>query len=177
MTDFIVGAVGHRPNRLPAAEIPRIRSELEQALKRLQGARAPARCMLVSGLAEGTDRMASELALRMGWWIEAILPFSLARYLKDFETEASKAEFRALLTKTTRYVESPAADAYPDQNEGYAEQGDFLVKRADALVTVWDGQGAHGRGGTAEVLAQARKAGKRVLWINTAPGSTMEEIA
>lgn len=176
MSTIIAGAVGHRLNRIPAAEIPRIRSELRDALLQLQGQRAPGNCTLVSGLAEGTDRLASAEALALGWSIEAILPFSLTRYLTDFESEASKAEFRGLLERTVGYIEAPAADTFADQNQGYAEQGDKVVARCQALVTVWDGQGAHGRGGTAEVIAAARAAGKRVLWIKPAPGSVMEEI-
>ena len=177
MPELIVGAVGHRPNRLPPAELPRIETELDAALVMLQGTRQSSHCMLVSGLAEGTDRMASKAALARGWSIEAILPFSLARYLQDFETEASKAEFRELLARSERHIQSPAADSYPDQNEGYAEQGALLMQRCNALVTVWDGKGAHGRGGTAEVVAAARATGKRVLWIKPMAGAPMEELA
>ena len=173
---FVVGVVGHRPNRLPDAEMPRIRQQLQDVLAEIQATRQAGSMVLMTGLAEGTDRIAARMALDRGWHLVGSLPFSRARYVKDFATEASRAEFDGLMAKAARIVEAPRADTYADQNLGYAEQGLGLVAAAGAIVTVWDGQGAHGTGGTAEVVANARARGLTVYWISTAPGAELKRL-
>ena len=60
--------------------------------------------------------------------------------------------------------------------EAYAAAGDAILQRADIMLAIWDGRGAQGQGGTAEVIAGARARGKPTAWIhagNRQPG-TME---
>ena len=172
----VVGVVGHRPNRLPPAEMDRIRRQLGDVLAEIQATRGPELMTLVTGLAEGTDQIAADMALARGWRLVASLPFSRARYARDFAAGAALQSFERLLARASHVVEAPGADAYRDPDLGYAEQGKGLVAASDAIVTVWDGAAAHGKGGTAEVVADALARGLRVFWISTAPSAEIERL-
>jgi hypothetical protein len=176
MTRLVVGVTGHRLNRLPPEEVPRIRKQIAAELRKLQGRRRAADCTLVSGAAEGTDRIAAEVALSLGWRYEALLPFSRTRYLQDFDTPESRQQFEALLQRASRVIEAQAADAFRDHKDAYAANGEALIARSDALITVWDGQEAHGRGGTAEAISKARAQGLHVIWISTEPGAEAGQL-
>jgi hypothetical protein len=121
---------------------------------------------LISGLAEGADRLAAEVALARGWTLIAMLPFSRSRYLLDFPEAAAQQAFDALLAQAAAIHEAPEADAYTDGAQPYAELGARLLAEADALLVIWDGEAAQGRGGTVEVMDGARAKGIPVVWLH-----------
>ena len=47
----------------------------------------------------------------------------------------------------------------------YEAAGRAVLDRSDALIAVWDGREAQGRGGTGGVVAEARRRGLPVAWI------------
>jgi hypothetical protein len=51
-------------------------------------------------------------------------------------------------------------------SESYMTASRLMIDAADELYAVWDGRPARGYGGTADVVAYARKHGKpvRVIW-------------
>jgi len=70
-------------------------------------------------------------------------------------------------------VELPAQ---PSRDDAYAAANDRLLDGVDVLIAVWDGKGAQGHGGTAEVVGRARASHLPVAWVhagNRKPG-TME---
>ncbi len=158
-----IGVTGHRLNQLPAADIPRLRRTLArvmdkaEATARAAAKRDPVRMTMVSALAEGADRFAAHAALARDWRLVAPLPFRVARYLKDFETPASKAEFRALLDAATGYE--------PAGRGSYLAVGEMILDRSDILIALWNGAPPRGPGGTADVAARALQMGKPVIWI------------
>jgi hypothetical protein len=60
------------------------------------------------------------------------------------------------LARADEVLEAPPA---PSRNEAYAAAGHAVLDRSDVLVAVWAGQGAHGTGGTGELVALARERG------------------
>jgi hypothetical protein len=42
-----------------------------------------------------------------------------------------------------------------------------MIERSDIVLAIWDGEEASGRGGTANVVAQARRKNRPVLWLPT----------
>ena len=111
----------------------------------------------MSALAEGTDRFAAHAALARDWTLVAPLPFRVARYLRDFETPASKAEFRSMLDAATGYE--------PVGRGSYLAVGAMILDRCDVLVALWNGAAPRGPGGTADVAARALRMGTPVIWI------------
>ena len=167
---FAIGVTGHRLNRLPEQGRPTVEAEigglLDLALAASRAAPRPLRLTLVSGLAEGADRMAAEAALARGLALHAILPFEAGEYEKDFEEPGSKASFRALLANAAGVEALPGHRA--DAEAAYEAAGIAMLKASDILIAVWDGGPSAGRGGTTEMVAAARARGLPVLWVDSA---------
>jgi len=169
-----IGIAGHRANKLG----PESRTAVEHALRtlyemigeaiakialetqdRIYSTAAPL-IRIVSGLAEGADRIAITAA-PAEWRLEAILPMPRAEYARDFLGSAtasdSNAEFERLLARAASVIELPllpGIDVRDDvgRAQHYHALAAFLVRQIDLLVAVWDGQPADGPGGTAGVI-------------------------
>jgi len=168
-----VGVTGHRWNQLPEAARPALAAAVESALVAIgDSARAAghpfSRLALISGLAEGADRIAAQAALKVGWRLDASTPFALARYVRDFGDAASVAEFHRLWAAAARrrVIDGEALQANDDDPAPYAALARSLAADADALIAVWNGKPPAGAGGTAEVAALSVEAGKPVVWIS-----------
>lgn len=123
--------------------------------------------VVLSGLAEGADRLLAWYALHCGWELHAVLPFRPEDYARDFGSTASKNEFTALLEKAA-VVHNLNGSREQSNPTAYEALGQNLVANCDVLIAVWDGQPARGPGGTAEVVTLARQAGRPVVWISSA---------
>jgi hypothetical protein len=199
-----VGISGHRPKpgKLTPGAFPMLRRRLREvfdtvdaalvAAKRANAAfyadepgAPPHRVRLVSGLAEGSDQLA--IAARPSTWaLDAILPFPLESYRRDFRASAVDrktdvtADFEAALAQARTVVQlpedprvargavTPEIDSklyWELRDEGYSRLGEFLLGQVDILVAVWDGLPAEGPGGTAEVVHAAVRQGIPVVWV------------
>jgi hypothetical protein len=165
-----VGVTGHRPDRLadasPRLLRDRVRDVLGFLLEAGGGGAAPT---LLTGLAEGADRIAAQEALELGFRVEAILPFRRAEYEKDFSGTASLREFGQLLTRSGEVHELPGSRRTPEaQDAAYAAVGSSILDRTDVLLAVWDGRRGRGLGGTTQVLLEALQRAMPVVWIAAA---------
>lgn len=181
-----VGITGHRPNKLPKADLPRIERQLREAFgaiettvariyaKKVDGAIEPTAgakpysIHLISGFAEGADQIAVA-ACPADWTVEAILPFPKDEYLKDFEQSATgdgrdvRGELTASLARAAIVTELPTP---PERNQGYVAGGKALLDRSDVLIAVWDGEPPK-PGGTGAVAREACERGIPVVWLAT----------
>jgi hypothetical protein len=162
---FTVGLTGHRPNRLAIGEAATscCLTRVLAALGRGAGGR---RKVAISSLAEGADRLFAAAALGLGYRLEALLPFRSGDYETTFGDAATTPDYRELLARAARVTELPGTLA--DSTAGYEAVGRAMVEAADILVTVWDGRGAAGRGGTPEIIDYALGLGRPVIWIDAA---------
>jgi hypothetical protein len=111
-------------------------------------------------LAEGADRLFAQAALECELPLDVVLPMPQDEYERDFPD--TQAEFRDLLGKarsigTLPYVPCNDADSIRTENSvarnlQYAQVGLHVATRAQILIAVWDGKGARGLGGTAQVV-------------------------
>ena len=53
------GVTGHRPNRMPESQWDRIKRDLATVMAEVEAAHPDRRPMLLSGIAEGADRLAA----------------------------------------------------------------------------------------------------------------------
>ena len=136
------------------------------------GADAP-ELKVVSALAEGADRIVAEAGLRAGAGLEFVLPATRAVYEQDFETEASKAQYRSLLARAETVFELDRPSGPLSQKRGYEAAGLIMLGHADILIAVWDEGEAAGIGGTANIVGQAVSEGAPVLLINPAAPETV----
>ncbi|MFM9943406.1 MAG: hypothetical protein ACKVP7_28410 [Hyphomicrobiaceae bacterium] len=136
-----------------------VATEMRRAIAELQR-QADAKGAVVSALAEGADRLVARVGLdQFGFDLVAALPMPVDAYSLDFGNDASKAEFAALLARTTARVDAPILSAgdgwrqYTEaRNHQYAWAGAYLVTTCDVLIALWDGKPARGTGGTAHVV-------------------------
>jgi hypothetical protein len=126
---------------------------------------------LVSTLADGADTIAAKAALDLGYALDVPLPFAPADYEKDFNSDAVDGreplqDFRTLVGKARSVLQLPGqrrteADTKQQgnlkENRAYEAAGLTVLNQADILLAVWDGAGSRGRGGTAEMVAEAAR--------------------
>lgn len=153
----IVGVTGHRDL---GADDPVLAQLVVRQLGRIARANGNAPLLILSGLAEGADRLvvdAARGALGGTYW--AILPLPDVLYARDFATAASRTAYKALKEQAERVIAAPlmasrrslAASGEP-RNHQYAWTGAYIAKRAQVLLAMWDGAPARGTGGTAHVV-------------------------
>lgn len=162
-----VGVTGHRF----LAEVEKLQTAVEAALDRLEAFFPEGELVIVSPLAEGADRMVAQAALERGAKLFAPLPFARDEYLEDFESDESKEQFLDLLERADEVIELPPTE---ERNDAYAQVGEWVLEHSDAIIAIWDGQPAQGKGGTADIAQRAIDRGMPVLHIkagNRKPGT------
>jgi hypothetical protein len=186
---FRVGVVGHRPDRLGAADLPVLDQVVERLLREVQGAVAafaddqPSRrfyadtspaVRMVSSLAEGADRLLATKALELGWELCCPLPFPQSEYERDFGPNRSLEphsleSFRSLLErarKDTSLVVFELDGARAEEQRAYAAAARVVLNQSDLLVAIWDGREERGPGGTAQSVREAMRLQVPVVWID-----------
>ncbi len=164
----IIGVTGHRI----FTEIEKIEAGVEQAIDRIEKAfpREPLICL--SALAEGADTMvARKVMARAGARLKVILPLPEYDYIADFRSRESREDFLSLLGQAAEVIRLPALAS---RDEAYQAAGFYVLDHCDALIAVWDGQGAQGQGGTGEMVVRARLKKLPLAWVkagNRKPGT------
>jgi len=158
---FRIGVTGHR-DVLPE-DVEGAREKSRELLSTIKSAMPTTRISVISGLAEGADRIFAEEALALNISVEAVLPMPLQYYKKDFD-EASLAELHRILGKeAVRRIElplTPGLDAddnnWPEgaRNTLYANLSDDLRRRSNLLVALWDGNYKNLTGGTDDTVVK-----------------------
>lgn len=114
-----------------------------------------------SSLAEGADRVIARQLLERGAALIAVLPLEPDDYRRDFTATESLAEFDHLLARAHQvHIVDPGE---PTREAAYEAAGLAVVDAVDVLIALWDGGGSRGRGGTAEIVDEARRRGREVV--------------
>ena len=156
---LVIGVTGHRDlresDREPLEERVRfIFTELQ-----LRYPHTP--LILLSPLAEGTDRLVTKVALEEGVRLIVPLPMQRVLYEEDFQTEISRDEFGKLLQQADRWFELPLLEGKqeeevrqpgPARDRQYAQAGAYIVLHSQILIALWDGRYSNQVGGTSEVV-------------------------
>jgi len=174
-----IGVTGHRTLADPA----RVRRGVHNVLAELDRllANVPHSYRAISPLAEGADRLVARCVLE--WTgqgcptlllppqLKVVLPMPRDEYFATFDAERraeSIAEFEWFHPHADRPTILPKADS---REEAYRRVGHYVVGNCDVLIAVWDGQPAHGKGGTAEVVAFAEESNRAVFRIDPKTGA------
>jgi hypothetical protein len=170
-----IGVTGHRPNRISPEASAALPGQCEQVLKavahlassahdrRLYSHETPL-LRILSPLAEGADRVVAHAGLALGADLQCPLPFHAAAYCRDFEDDASRDEFHALLSKASAVFEVNGSRAKADA--AYERVGRMVLEQSDLLIAIWDGEPAAGRGGTTQIVEEALTRHVPVVWLN-----------
>jgi hypothetical protein len=114
----------------------------------------------ISSLAQGADQLFAHRVIDLGGLLEVVIPS--AEYERTFPPRI-RLEFYKLLrmASTVRILpfDRPSQDAF-------LEAGKEIVRTADVVTAIWDGEPAEGLGGTADVVLYAESIGRRVdvIW-------------
>ncbi len=157
---LIFGISGHRD--LVPSDLPELRGQLDTVFASFCAAYPGHRFELLSPLAEGADRLATEVALARRITLRVPMPMAQDEYEKDFPDRESLEEFRRLLKAAeasweVRADELPAGDALRDRQ--YAAVGDYIARSSHVLILLWDGEQNDKLGGTGWVK------GRRDFWL------------
>jgi hypothetical protein len=173
-----VGITGHRSasagHAALASATPRLAALLDAIERAAEQVRArdaalfadePTHYRLVSPLADGADQIAARLALARDWALEAILPFPRDHYCEDFDSAEDCDRFKQLFARARSQLELPGDREH--SLDAYVSAGRAVVAHADIIIALWNGEPARGRGGTAEIVEHALRAGLPVIHLPT----------
>jgi hypothetical protein len=171
-----IGVVGHRLTALvdSGTDLTVLRNTVRGLLEQIQaGAQAvgtqypsvfagPAHLRVISALAEGTDQIVADEAIRIGYTLHVPLPCLPAIYTAAFQgadsagAESPRAAFARLIGQAQSVQVLDGSPNATLDGAAYAEVGRAVVRHSDLLIGIWDGEPAAGAGGTGDVIDQAR---------------------
>lgn len=155
---LIVGVTAHRD--LTPALVPQLEADVRAFLLRMQGLHPQLSVAVMSGLAEGGDRLVARCAIALGMPLLAPLPFSREDYFTDCSSAESADELRGLLAQS-QVIELPIAEGNDEQSirsqgaardRQYAQLGVYVSSHCQVLLALWDGKPSDAVGGTSDVL-------------------------
>jgi hypothetical protein len=163
-----VGVSGHRlPPKLPEESEAPLRALIDRILAAIvdtaRKANTASALVIISSLAEGSDRIVAAAGLAAGFALQVVLPFERAEYARDFETQTSRTEFEQLLARACDVFE--LGGVARERPRAYEAAGLFMLANIDVLIAIWDGKVAAGVGGTAQIVERAIADGIAVVWI------------
>jgi hypothetical protein len=162
----VVGFSGHRHLADPAGVAQAIGREL-RALTR----EPPGEWSALSSVAAGADLLFVQQALGYGLKWNASLPLPIAEFERDFPSE----EWRVVRSLLERAGHTHIVTGSGTRDEAYLAGGLDVVNRCSALLVVWDGLPARGKGGTADVVAYARSVGRPIVIIHPDTQAVLRE--
>jgi hypothetical protein len=157
---LVIAVAGHRDLR--PQDLDTLRHEVRGVLDAIHYQKPGERLLVLSGLAEGADQLAAEVALEQGIALAAVLPMPLDIYRLQMGTEAQH-KLDQLLERSEVKIELPLEGRTPEQirtSEAaraacYETLALFLVRHAQALIALWDGKHSDKLGGTCRVVQYA----------------------
>jgi hypothetical protein len=115
----------------------------------------------VTGLAAGADTVFSRSVLAHGGALYVVLAFK--GFERSLEPGEQRDEYARLLALAETVETLPRHDS---DDAAYLAEGRRVVELSDRLVAVWDGEPAHGVGGTGDVVADALEHGTPVVHLD-----------
>jgi hypothetical protein len=155
---LVIGVTSHR--NLSSREIDGLRSGVRAFFSKLQQDFPDLPLVVLSPLAEGGDQLVAQEALAAGARLIAPLPMAYEEYVRDFEDDATRAQFESLYAQA-QGIELPLlpgntpadiAARGAARNRQYAQAGVFTASHCHILLAIWDGRPSDALGGTAQIV-------------------------
>lgn len=159
-----IGITGHRNLLYPNQVASEIRLSLEYFKALTNYTEENPTLVCISALASGADLLFAEEAIRQGIRLNAMIPFNLDEYKKDFTAADIKRLNNILEKSSSIIVQEATVQTQQQRNEAYLQNGKKLVDVSDAIIAVWNKKPAAGMGGTADIVTYA-KSKDRQLYI------------
>ena len=154
---LVIGVTGHRD--LVDGEIPGVRARIEALFSLLKNDFPDLPLLVLTGLAEGADRLVVEVAAEFDSGIVNVLPMPKSLYELDFRDESlgefSRLEARYRTIELPLLTQSRAEDVALQGHQRdlqYERLGSFLAAHSHILLALWDGKYNRAVGGTGQVV-------------------------
>lgn len=175
-----VGVTGHRSIPDEPATRRAVKRLLDQIAATLhEPGCAPLSWTVVSALARGADRLVADVVLeRPAARLEVVTPLPADEYRRDFDSQEDLQAFNRLFDRADQVNElhaiapgedtggSDPADSLTERQAAYLRAGERIVDACEMLIAFWDGRGARGVGGTADIVQYALFLERPVFWIH-----------
>ncbi|MEU6241149.1 hypothetical protein [Streptomyces sp. NPDC047024] len=145
-----IAVTGHMD--LTEASVPLVRDALRVALKPYA---ADGALVGVSCIAKGADSLFAEAVLELGGRLTAVIPS------KDYRQNKVKPDHAQTFDRLTNAAAEVIVLEHEIANRSaYEDANRTLLRRADRLIAVWNGEPPTGKGGgTADTVHEAKEAG------------------
>ena len=167
-----IGVTGHRLERLGDHDLAAVTAAAERLLANIaemSGLPSVGALRLVSPLADGADSLVADAAIAQGWSMDAVLPFARETYAADFAVgEARDGHARTLAAADSVFELPGDRDANGGSAVAYERAGRVVLAQSDLLLAIWDSGPGRGRGGAAQIVAEAVLQGIPVIQIDPA---------
>lgn len=152
---FIIGLVGHR--ELSENELPDLQQAFDLYISKLLSELKHTPILILTSVAEGSDRLAHKSKFRNRIKICSVLPFEKEEYAKDFPGKLKLSEFQATLDDSDYVIAftpktSSKKMTEAERNRAYRDSAFWICDRANSLYAIWDGNTSRGVGGTADTV-------------------------
>jgi hypothetical protein len=157
---LVLGVSGHRDPR--DSDRAALEGQVRDVFHELRKRYPATPLLLLSSLAEGSDRLVARVALQFGARLIVPLPLPRPQYERDFTTAESREEFAQLLARAEQVLPLPlvagntAADVETDgeaRNRQYALAGAYIARHSQILIALWDGVESDRTGGTSQAVS------------------------
>ncbi|MFD7408432.1 hypothetical protein ACFV7R_38600 [Streptomyces sp. NPDC059866] len=154
-----IAVTGHMD--LTDASVPLVREALREALRPYADDLTGVSC-----IAKGSDSLFAEAVLELGGRLVVVIPS------KDYRQNKVKPDHAETFDRLTQAADEVVVLDHETANRSaYEDANSHLLKHADRLVAVWNGQPPSGKGGgTADTALEAHEASLPVdvVWPNGA---------
>lgn len=131
-----IGITGHRNLLYPNQVASEIRLSLEYFKALTNYTEENPTLVCISALASGADLLFAEEAIRQGIRLNAMIPFNLDEYKKDFTAADIKRLNNILENSSSIIVQEATVQTQQQRNEAYLQNGKKLVDVSDAIIAV-----------------------------------------
>jgi hypothetical protein len=157
---LVVGVTGHRDLR--EGDYPALERRVREIFESLLRSYSHTPIILLSPLAEGSDRLVARVALQLKK-IRLIVPLPMREelYWKDFTKPASREEFNQLLGQAEQSFVLPILDGRCEEEiseQGWARDlqyeqvGAYIARHSHILIALWDGLKTEMVAGTSKIV-------------------------
>ncbi|KGJ98457.1 hypothetical protein [Thalassotalea sp. ND16A] len=155
---FVIGITGHRDIDTNTAE--HLMTAVHLFLDELKLLLPNTPLEVVTGMADGADRILAKVALAKNIKVNAVLPMAEEIYRADFSAD-SWDEYQTLLSSGNVAVKTLITDAVdmvkaqqqgPERDALYHSLAKYINEQSNIVIAVWDGVNPGLKGGTADVV-------------------------
>jgi hypothetical protein len=170
----MIDAPDRKSPRFPPDKAPVAAAAIADTLAKMGAAASD---LAICGGACGSDLLFAEACLARGMALEFYIPFDEPTFLTnsvDFAGADWHDRFVAAKSRATLHVMPDELGPLPAGDNPYERNNRWMLDQAArfggdrmAFITLWNGQGGDGPGGTQHFMEEAGRKSARIYWLDT----------